>query len=65
MEFNLFFFCRDIHFEMFEDLSAFRSKIKFVTFNFGPEKAYIEYSCDVSFFFFWSTCHLTKKVTDA
>ena len=31
-------FCRDIHFQDFEDLSSFRFKIKFAKSHFGSEK---------------------------
>ena len=43
-------FWRDTHFQDFEDLSSFRWKIKFTKGHFHSEKAYTEYTCNVSFF---------------
>ena len=45
-------FCRDIHFQDFEDLSSFRYKIKFAMCHFGSEKIYIDYTYNVFLFFF-------------
>ena len=46
-------FCRDIHFQDFENMSSFRYKIKFAKYHFGSETTYIAYTFNVFFVLFF------------
>ena len=45
-------FCRDIHFQDFEDLSSFRYKIKFAKCHFDSGKTYCTLNIHETFLFF-------------